>query len=168
MLLFLIFSYLWVITYYTLHIKLSSLFIVIGGVALAELLVGPVVYSLASKLSPSHLKGSMMGVVTIGYAAANHLAGYLAHLMVPQEGALLENSLEIYRGGFKTILMVLAGAIIIILIGRSRASHGAVKADSILHQLDLDSHSAQKKDQQNFLLNHDVANPDGIEREKVV
>lgn len=118
MLLLLIFAYLWGLTRYTPRIELTSLFIVIGGIALAELLVGPVVYSLTSKLSPKHLKGAMMGVVTIGYAAANHLAGHLAHLIVPQEGTPLVKSIEFYRGGFQTVLMVLGTAIIIILAGR--------------------------------------------------
>ncbi len=82
---FLVFSYLLLLTYYSAHIKLVHLFIVMGGIAFAELLVGPVIYSLCSTLSPKHFKASMMGIVTIGYAAANHLAGHLANLMAVKE-----------------------------------------------------------------------------------
>lgn len=121
-LLFLIFAYLQGIIYYSsislyaTSITLSSLFIVIGGIAISELLVGPLVYSMCAKLSPTHLKASMMGVVTLGYAGANHIAGYLAGLMVPAENLSLTASFEVFRSGFMNILMILGGAILLILV----------------------------------------------------
>lgn len=122
-LLFLIFTYLLGITYYfsnslyATSIPLGSFFIVIGGIAISELLVGPIVYSMCAKLSPSHLKASMMGVVTLGYAGANHIAGYLAGLMVPEKTLSLTSSFDIFRSGFMNILMILAVTILFILIG---------------------------------------------------
>lgn len=116
-LMFLVFSYLLVITHYSVQIKLAHLCIVMGGIAFAELLVGPVIYSLCSILSPKHLKASMMGMVTIGYAAANHLAGHLAHSMGVKEDTLVGVSMEIYRNGFKSILIILALSVLATLVG---------------------------------------------------
>lgn len=110
------FAYLLYVTSNSNCISIYYILLMLALMALSELFVGPIVYSLCVDLSPKHLKGSMMGLVTVGYGLSNHLGGYIAKFMSVSSKAALEVSMATYRDGFKTILFMLTFATILTII----------------------------------------------------
>ncbi|MBN9543243.1 MAG: MFS transporter [Alphaproteobacteria bacterium] len=60
-------------------IAFLPIFALIGA---SELLVGPAIYALSSRLAPSNLKGSVMGLVMFGYSLAGIISGFTSKMFV--------------------------------------------------------------------------------------
>lgn len=82
-------------------------------ISIAELCVGPVVYSICSEISASTGQSSVMGFVPMGFALSSFVGGHLSLLMTPANGAT--PILHDYAGGFGTIasLLGMSGAAIL-------------------------------------------------------
>ena len=80
------------------------LFLAMLAMALTELLVAPLLFSLCNILSPNRIKGFMMGVIMLSIAYASLVGGIISkYLAVPtnniaEDNAL--NSLLVYKEGF--------------------------------------------------------------------
>ena len=76
--------------------------------SLAELLIGPAVYSYCSEISPEGHQGAVMGLVHLGFSLANFLGGLISQFMAIPEEALSE-SLNIYSSNFGSLALLLIG-----------------------------------------------------------
>lgn len=78
--------------------NLASLIGAFALIAAAELFIGPVVYSLCTRLAPATMRGQSMGMVMLGYSLAGLMSGYLGkYLMISEEGG------SDFYSGFTTI-----------------------------------------------------------------
>lgn len=71
-------------------------------IALGELFMGPTVYAYASEIAPRNFEGLIMGIVTMGFALANLLSGWISRIMAIEEGAssLQVHSIDMYSAAF--------------------------------------------------------------------
>jgi POT family proton-dependent oligopeptide transporter len=74
-------------------------------IALAELFIGPTLYTLCIKLSPIKMRSQMLGVVMTGYALAGILSGYISQLMVIDQKQNYQ-ALTCYSDGFLCISII--------------------------------------------------------------
>lgn len=68
-------------------------------ISLAELFVGPAVYSFCSEVAPEGEEGTIMGLVPLGFSLASFLGGHLSQLMAVPDHAI-KQSMQIYAEGF--------------------------------------------------------------------
>lgn len=80
-------------------------------ISIAELMIGPAVYSFCSELATGGNKGMVMGLIPIGFSLASAIGGYLSKRMAVDEEM---PSLGIYQDGFATIAAVLLLAAVLI------------------------------------------------------
>lgn len=81
-------------------------------ISLAELMIGPTVYSFCSEVASKGNQGMVMGLVPIGFSLASAIGGFLSKLMAVEDSS--KHTLTIYQEGFMTIAIILlvAGGII--------------------------------------------------------
>ena len=82
-------------------------------ISFAELMIGPVVYSICSESATPRNRGMVMGLAPIGFSLASAIGGSFSKWMAIDEASVFP-SLEIYREGFMTIAMILLGAALLI------------------------------------------------------
>lgn len=82
-------------------------------ISLGEVLIGPTVYAMGAKSAPKRLIGFTMSFVSLGFAFANLLSGYLSQFMAVESG---ENASKIYHEGFGMIALVFACVPFLLLI----------------------------------------------------
>ena len=86
------------------HMSIGIIFLIFALIALGELFIGPAVWSVAGRYAPDAMKGRVMGFVTLGYAGANYLGGFLSRAMAVTEKT--GYPLFIYKQGFLRIMMI--------------------------------------------------------------
>jgi POT family proton-dependent oligopeptide transporter len=97
-------------------IPLSYAVISIIFIGLAEIFIGPTLYSVASQATSSALQGITMGFVAVGFSIANLTSGFLSQMMSVIDES---SSLEIYASGFNTVgLIALSLSIALIVLDR--------------------------------------------------
>lgn len=84
-------------------------------ISLAELLIGPSVYSLCSEIASKKNQGMVMGLVPIGFSLASAIGGYLSKWMAVEEENMM-HSLRIYQEGFTAIAILLAISAVVITL----------------------------------------------------
>jgi POT family proton-dependent oligopeptide transporter len=84
-------------------------------ISLAELLIGPSVYSLCSEIASKGNQGMVMGLVPIGFSLASAIGGYLSKWMAVEEENMM-HSLRIYQEGFTAIAILLAVSAVVITL----------------------------------------------------
>ncbi len=101
-----------------------SIFGVMGIVALisvAELMIGPIVFSYASEMSAKGNAGMVMGMVPIAFSLAFQLSGECSKMMAVEDVHL---SLNTYGSGFGLVSMLLLFGGIVLQIAMRRYSCG--------------------------------------------
>lgn len=76
-------------------LPMSSLVISIIVISLAELLIGPAIYSFLSKMAPEGQKGLAMSIIPIGFSLASFLGGHFS--------TLISGSLQDFAIGYKVL-----------------------------------------------------------------
>lgn len=103
-------------------VPLVAVGVALTCIGFSELFIAPTVWAICSQLSPKRFQGTLMGLVMLGYALGNLIAGFLSRLMAVEEfeGILpsLQASLDIYQQGFLTLCGVGIGAILLTIISR--------------------------------------------------
>lgn len=93
---------------------------VVVGISIAELAIGPYVYSFASEVARGKNPGTVMGLVPIAFSCSTLLGGELSKLVAIDAGTSITNMQEIYSTGFSIIGMgALVVTILLFLIKKS-------------------------------------------------
>lgn len=102
----------------------------VGVISIAELYIGPLVFTAAAESSHERTRGEVMGIVPIAFCLAFVLSGFLSRLTVSQGNILKQ---EGYAHGFASMSLLLFIAIIILFIMRSvmaRKSRRSIEINS--------------------------------------
>lgn len=83
-------------------VSVGYVFLSYALIAIAELFIGPTVYSYCSAVSPEKCRGVLMSLVSLGFAGANILSGYLSQTMAIGE-LDASASLDTYQDGYAMI-----------------------------------------------------------------
>jgi dipeptide/tripeptide permease len=85
-------------------------------IAAGEILIGPTIYAAASEAAPKNHVGLTMSLVTVGFACANLVSGWISQTMAIADSV---SSIDVYANGFYTIgLASLALALGIIIANK--------------------------------------------------
>lgn len=99
-------------------ISVGFLVMIVFVISVAELMIGPAVYSFCSKIAPEKEKGLVMGLVPIGFSLASFLGGHLSNIMAFADGDV-KQPIALYQEGFALIAYILFGGAICLAIGIS-------------------------------------------------
>lgn len=88
--------------FFSIPLSLFTIILMVSLISLSELMVGPVIMNYAAEISQDNNRGSVMGFVSIAYALAYILSGFLGNFI----------TLDFKRGFFGIALLILVSGLI--------------------------------------------------------